>query len=54
MVLYTLPYINENTRFFFQEGSHYLDKAGLELTAILLPLPPDRWNYSHIPPFLDS
>lgn len=42
MVLYTLLHINENMRFFFRhEGSQYLDKAGLELMAILLPLPPE-------------
>ncbi|ERE80071.1 40S ribosomal protein S15a-like protein [Cricetulus griseus] len=25
-------------------GIHFVDKAGLELTEILLPLPPEHWN----------
>ena len=31
-------------------GTYYVDQAGPELTEILLPLPPESWDYRYMPP----
>ena len=31
-------------------GTHSVDQAGLELTEIHLPLPPECWDLRHVPP----
>jgi hypothetical protein len=36
---------------FFKTGSCYVAQAGLEL-SILLSLPPECWDYRHVPPSL--
>jgi hypothetical protein len=36
---------------FFETGSHYVSQAGLELT-VLLPQPPECWDYRCAPPCL--
>jgi hypothetical protein len=35
--------------YLFETGSHYIAQAGLEL-SILLPQPPECWDYRHVPP----
>jgi hypothetical protein len=37
----------------FETGSHYVPQAGLGL-SILLPQPPECWDYRNVPPHLDS
>lgn len=38
--------------FHFETKSQHVVQAGLEFAAILLPPPPDPWNYKHVPPCL--
>ena len=34
---------------YFCFGIHYTDQASLEITGLSLPLPPECWDYRHMP-----